>query len=113
MSSGEAIVAVMDAVEERSDGVLIRTRLQPKASKEEILGEVQGRVRMRVASPPVEGAANEAAIRLLARTLRVAKSHVRLIRGERSREKDFLVSGIEVQAVKDKMHISTGESNHD
>ncbi len=100
----------MGAVEQRPDGVVIRTRLQPKASKEEILDEVDGRLRMRVAAPPVDGAANEAAIRLLARTLRVAKSCVTLVRGERSREKDFLIHGIAAGDAEARLPTSARQS---
>ena len=93
----------MGAVEERADGVIVHVRLQPKASREDILDEVDGRLRMRVSAPPVEGAANEAAIRLLAKRLGVAKSNVTLLRGDHSREKDFLVEGLSVEKAKENL----------
>jgi len=92
--------ATMPAVEDTPQGAIIRVRVQPKASREEIGEEVEGRLRVRVAAPPVEGAANEAVIRILAKALRVGKSTIELLRGERSREKDFLICGLSAADVQ-------------
>jgi uncharacterized protein (TIGR00251 family) len=69
-------------------------RLQPRASKNEIVGIIEGQFKVRVQAPPVGGAANRQCQELLARALGLSKSQVSLLRGTTSRDKVFLLSGI-------------------
>jgi uncharacterized protein (TIGR00251 family) len=74
------------------DGALIFTvRVVPRASKSEIVGEMDGALKIRVASPPVDGAANAELIKLLAKTFGVAKSRVEIIGGETSKTKQVKI----------------------
>jgi uncharacterized protein (TIGR00251 family) len=77
-------------------GCLIRLVIQPKASRTEVIGPFgePPRLKIRVMAPPVEGAANSAVLEFLAKKLKTAKNKVHLIRGEQSRQKDFLVLGL-------------------
>jgi uncharacterized protein (TIGR00251 family) len=68
--------------------------LQPRASRNEILGIAEGRLKVRVQAPPVGGAANKQCRDLLAKTLRLSKARVTLLKGEKARDKVFLLSGI-------------------
>jgi uncharacterized protein (TIGR00251 family) len=70
-------------------------RLTPRASREEIAGERDGVLLVRVTAPPVDGAANEALVRLLSKRLRVAKGAVRIVSGDTSRTKTVEVDGLE------------------
>jgi len=66
----------------------ISVRLQPRASRDEILGwNDSGALRVRVKAPPVDGAANAAMIQLLAKQLGLAKSKISLVSGLSSRNK--------------------------
>jgi uncharacterized protein (TIGR00251 family) len=65
----------------------IKVKVQPKASRNEVLGYQDDTLRLRVTAPPEGGKANEAVISLLAEALGVAKSQVKILRGHRSREK--------------------------
>jgi len=76
------------------DGTRLLLHVQPRASRNEIVGEFDGRLKLRVVSPPVEGQANEAVCKFLSRTLRVPKSSVRLVVGASGRQKDVVISGI-------------------
>lgn len=67
--------------------VRIRVRLTPRASRDEIVGMRDGALIVRVTAPPVEGAANEALVRLLARDLAVKRTGVRIVSGATSRTK--------------------------
>ncbi len=67
--------------------VRIEVRLTPRAGSDRVDGVAGGVLRCRVAAPPVEGAANDALVRLLAGELDVAPSVVRLVSGERGRRK--------------------------
>jgi hypothetical protein len=72
----------------------IAVRLTPRAGREEIAGERGGVLLVRVTAPPVDGRANEALCRLIAKRAGVGVRSVTVIRGERSREKLVRVEGI-------------------
>jgi uncharacterized protein (TIGR00251 family) len=69
-------------------------RVIPRARKTEIAGERDGALVVRVAAPPVEGAANEALVEFLAAKLCVPKRAVRIVAGERGRVKRVAVDGV-------------------
>ena len=73
----------------------ISVRLQPRASRDEITGLRDGVLVVRVSAPPVDGRANAALCKLIARRVGVAPTRVSVVRGERSRDKLVLVAGIE------------------
>lgn len=73
----------------------IAVRLRPRGRADELLGIEDGVVQARVSAPPVDGKANKALRRLVAKRLGVAPSRVTLVRGERSREKLLEVEGLE------------------
>jgi uncharacterized protein (TIGR00251 family) len=79
---------------------LLHLRIQPRASKEGIDGVREGRLRVRVSSPPVEGAANERLIRILAATMGVPRASIALARGAKSRDKDVIVYGVAARAAE-------------
>ena len=70
-------------------------RVQPRSRRNEIAGERAGALLVRVTAPPVDGKANEAARRLLAKRLGVPVGRVAVIRGESSRDKLIEVDGID------------------
>jgi uncharacterized protein len=72
----------------------IAVRVQPRAPRNEIDGERDGRLLVRLVAPPVEGRANQALTRLLARRLGVSASRVSVVRGARSRDKLVRVEGV-------------------
>ncbi len=78
-----------------SESFKLSVRVQPGARETAIVGWVDDVLRVRVAAPPVDGKANEALIGLLAKTLGVTKSSVRIQRGESSRRKLVAVDGLE------------------
>ena len=83
------------------DGVVsFAVRVQPRASRDEIVGEWQGGLRIRLTAPPVDDRANEALRRLLASSLKVPLSAVRIAAGERSRTKRVEVRGVTAGAVR-------------
>ena len=85
------------------DGVLLAVKLQPRASKSEIGGALGEELRIKVTAPPVDAAANEALIRLLAETLDCPRNCVELIRGHTSRHKTIKLHGLEAAAVAAKL----------
>jgi len=67
--------------------ITLKVYLQPKASKNEIVGPYQHGLKVRVTAAPVEGKANEGLLRLLAKEFGVPPSSIEIVRGHRSREK--------------------------
>ena len=75
-------------------GVRFEVRVQPRASRSEIVGEQDGALRVRLAAPPVDGAANDALIELLADLLDVPKRDIRIVTGTTSKRKVIEVDGV-------------------
>jgi uncharacterized protein (TIGR00251 family) len=69
-------------------------RVVPRASKSEIVGEHDGALKVRIASPPVDGAANAELIRLLAKTFKISKSDVDITSGQTSKTKHVRITGV-------------------
>jgi len=81
----------------------IEVYVQPRASATEVAGMHDGRVKVRLAAPPVDGAANAELVRFVAARLGVAKAKVRIVAGESSRRKMIEVDGVDAQAIKDQL----------
>ena len=73
--------------------------VQPRASRSEIVGLHGDAIKIRLAAPPVDGAANEALVELVARSLDVTRSAVRIVGGASSRAKTVEVEGTTAAAV--------------
>lgn len=78
---------------ETDGGVLLSVKLQPRASKNEIGEPLGDELKIKVTAPPVDAAANQALIELLAETLDCSRGKVELIRGQTSRHKTILLHG--------------------
>lgn len=83
---------LMPAVTLTEDGLQIRVFLQPKASRDQIIGRHGDEVKIAITSPPVEGKANKHLVKYLAKCFGVAKSHVHFVRGELSRHKTLHIT---------------------
>lgn len=81
-------------------GVVVALYVQPRASRNEIVGEQGDALKVRLTSPPVDGAANKLCCEFVARCCGVPKRDVTLLAGERSRQKRLLVRGGDVKAIE-------------
>ena len=81
------------------DGTLISVKVQPRASMNEIGEPLGNELRIRVTAPPVDAAANEALVRLLAETLDCPRSRIELVRGRTSRHKVVKLYGFSAETV--------------
>ena len=84
----------MIQIVEHGEDCILPVRAQPGARKAGILGEYAGSLKVAVTAPAEDGRANKALVELLARALNLKRSHVKLLSGETSREKRFVVHGI-------------------
>src|SRR5262245_34155234 len=90
-------------IAEHSDGVLLSINLQPRASKNKVGEPLGDALRVKVTAPPVDSAANEALLRLLAETLDCPRSKVELVRGHSSRLKVVKIYGAPAIAILRKL----------
>jgi uncharacterized protein (TIGR00251 family) len=88
------------AVSERAGSVRFNVHVQPRASRTEITGIHGAALKLRLHSPPVDGAANDELIAFLAKSLGVARQAVRVIAGHASRGKTIEVEGVSPDSVK-------------
>lgn len=71
--------------------VILNVHIQPRASRDEVVGEHGGRIKIRTCAPPVDGKANDHLIGFLATLFGVPRRQVQLISGETGRQKRFEV----------------------
>ncbi|MGD0745677.1 MAG: DUF167 domain-containing protein [Verrucomicrobiota bacterium] len=88
---------------EQTDGVLLSVKLQPRASANEIGEPLGNELRIKVTAPPVDAAANEALIKLLAEKLDCARGRVELVRGHKSRHKVLKLHGFTPEEIVQKV----------
>jgi len=82
-----------------SAGVRFTIRLQPRASKNEIVGLQGSALKVRVMAPPVEGRANESVIDLISAALKISRRNVCIVSGSASRTKILEVKGISLESI--------------
>lgn len=81
----------------------LKVRVIPNARKNELGGYREGELVVRLNAPAIEGKANKAAVEFVSQFLGVARSAVRLVRGERSRHKIFQIVGLERSDLERKL----------
>jgi uncharacterized protein len=96
----------MSAVSAGEEGVRIAVQVQPRASRTEVVGISGGFLKIRVAAPPVDGAANSELIQWLGKQLSVRKSDIRIMSGERGRKKVIYVHGVTVSTVNERLGLA-------
>lgn len=85
------------------DGATLRLRVVPRASRTALVGRHGDAVKLKVAAPPVDGAANDAVIAFVAELAGVRRSDVSIVAGERSRSKVVLVAGVGASALRRRL----------
>ncbi|HEY5760261.1 MAG TPA: DUF167 domain-containing protein [Steroidobacter sp.] len=89
-----------------ADSSRINVYVQPRASKTVVAGMHDGCVKIRLAAPPVDGAANAALVEFVAERLGIAKSRVRITAGMTSRRKTVEVDGVTAEQVAGALSLS-------
>ena len=85
---------------EKDGKLTFKVRVVPRASRSEIVGEHDGALRVRLTAPPVEGAANMALVRILARAMGVSPRAVEIISGQSSRTKTVSIVGAGIASLE-------------
>jgi uncharacterized protein len=89
-----------------TNAVLLAVRVRPRASNAGIAGERSGRLLVHVTAPPIDGRANQAVCKLLAKGLGVARGTVRIVGGERSRDKLVRIEGLTAAEVAERLSLA-------
>ena len=89
---------------ETEEGIILPVRIQPRASKDEIAGEYNGALKIKLTSPPVEGEANRRCIEFLSKRFKIAKSQLEIIKGEKSKDKLIKIIGLKREDVLKILH---------
>lgn len=93
-----------DDKESGPDSVRIHVRVKTRSSREAIEGWEDGVLVVRLTSPPVEGAANISLVKLVSKTLKIARGRVRIVSGEKSRNKILELTGLAMGDVAERLH---------
>jgi uncharacterized protein (TIGR00251 family) len=91
------------AFTENSEGVRIRVKVNPRSGKNQLLDLRSETIRVKLTAPPVEGEANLALIKFIARLCRVPKANVEIVSGEKSRQKTIVIRGLGLSVVVDRL----------
>lgn len=86
-------------IQQGDDSVTFEVRVAPRASRNAIIGVHEGSLKVALTAPPVDGAANDALRKLIAKTFGVPKSNVEIVRGERGRNKTLRIRGVSAEAL--------------
>jgi uncharacterized protein (TIGR00251 family) len=81
-------------INETPEGVRLEIKVQPRSSRNQVAGEQDGALKIKLTAPPVDGEANQALIDYLSSLLGVPKRNVKLIKGETSRNKLVEIIGL-------------------
>ncbi len=102
--AGVAATNVMTVVASHKEGAVLSLMAVSRASSTDLAGLEGEALRVRVTAPPVDGAANDALIRFLARVLGVPRSRVKMLSGETGRRKRLLIIGMEQEELAQRLN---------
>jgi uncharacterized protein len=82
-------------LKEGPEGITFQVRVLPRSSRNQVAGVSGGVLKIKLTAPPVEGAANEMLIEFLSEKLKISKSKISIVRGQSSKSKTVMASGID------------------
>lgn len=85
--------------EETKDGLIVRLKIIPNSSRNELVWENEA-LKIKITAQPIENKANKALIEFLSKTLRTAKSNITIVKGELNKEKTILINGYSEEEFK-------------
>jgi uncharacterized protein len=88
---------------ETARGTTLAVYVQPRASRNELVGIHEGTLKVRLTASPVEGEANKECVRFLAKLLNLPKSRLEVVQGHKSRRKTILIQGITGEEVQNQL----------
>ena len=95
----------MIPLRESSDGVIFAVKVQPRAKKNAVTGEVGDALKVSLTAPPIDGKANAGCVEFFAKLLKVPRSSVTIASGQTSRGKVIRVAGLSAEEVRKRIGI--------
>ncbi|MBI3535405.1 MAG: YggU family protein [Deltaproteobacteria bacterium] len=92
-----SLITIPEWILHNSEGVVLKLQIQPKTSYTKIVGTIGDRLKIRIAAPPVDGAANKELICFLKKKLKI--KNIQLLRGEKTKFKDVICRNITTEEV--------------
>ncbi|NTW05396.1 MAG: YggU family protein [Peptococcaceae bacterium] len=92
-------------IKDDQDGVTIRVRIQPRASKNQFAGILDGAVKVRLSAPPVDGEANDACIKFFSSFFKVSAGSVKILSGFTGKNKIIKISGLSTEDVLSRISL--------
>lgn len=88
--------------ENTEDGLILRLKIIPNSSKNELIWENE-ELKIKITAQPIENKANKALVEFLSKKIKTAKSNITILKGELNKEKTLLISGIDEKTFKEKI----------
>ena len=93
----------MSWARDEAGGTVLELLVQPRASRTRVVGEHDGRLKVQLAAPPVDGEANAALAQFLADALGVRRGDVEIVRGDTGRRKTVRIAGVGAAAARERL----------
>lgn len=90
--------------EEIAEGLIVRLKIIPNASKNEVVFQ-DGMLKFRITAQPIENKANKALVEFISKAIRVPKSNISIVKGDLNKEKMLLIKGIDEECFKSGLKI--------
>jgi len=84
-------------------GVRLEVKVQPRSAKNQVCGEVEGCLKLKITAPPVDGEANQALVKFLAGWLKVPRQDIVILRGESSHRKLIEIRGVSEEELRSRL----------
>ena len=94
-------------INEHDGAITFDVRVIPRSSKSEIVGEIDGVIKIKLKAPPVDGAANEELVRLISRELDISRSSIDIVAGHTSKHKRVRITGRSADEVRKVLSAKT------
>lgn len=89
---------------EKDECMIFDVRVIPRASKSEVVGEFAGALKIRISSPPVDGAANAELIKLLSKKFGISKNDIEIVSGKTSKLKKVKIYDLKLSSFFEKLN---------
>ena len=94
-------------ISELPDRIRIEVKVQPRSSKNQVAGEQDGALKIKLTAPPVDGEANQALIKYLSTWLKIPKKNITILKGETARHKLIEIQGIDKNSLLKKAGLNS------